>query len=306
MNLKKDETLNPLETLHSASAQRFVFTLHNRKKAVVKLVKKGKGTDVNREVIAFVQDKQETVVFDATQVKETVLYPRACQGSNGTIFVVFAHGDLTKNEQHDIPTNMAILVFESLDEGQTWQQITRLASDPAEFPTWSGLWQPFITELNDGSLALVATEQKHREQPQCQDTGFRAHRDDTLVLFKSFDKGRSWPSKRRVYVGPCGTDNNEGSLVETKEGTLLLAFHSKERPRPRGRGKEGDVKVMRSDDGGETWQEPTLLVEGKDGIDKRLPTLILENSELKVAYVSTEVKKGRFQNPEVQSRAIKI
>lgn len=282
------QNLAMLENPHGNAEKPWLIPLSNGHRAMVYTAHLG--TESSRSVIFRVIDTGfESVVFDSPPNPPGhffhVMYARGIQRSNGNLVIAFARTDLIGNLDRSQPAQTVVHVMTSNDLGRTWKEASIVASDDNEIE-WSGIWQGTPFDLNKDTLALIAIEQRYRADPRCLDTGRYAYRDDTVVLFKSFDDGLTWPWKVRVNVGPCGFDHNEPVMARLPGGGLIVVFHQ---------GKSGDLLSTTSTDWGANWSTAELVVPGDDSYENRYASVEIVNGRATVLY---RKKRRDGSNPD--------
>jgi len=93
---------------------------------------------------------------------------------------------------------------------------------------------PGVAKLADGSLAAVFREGTAHVDPS-----------GSVAMCRSTDGGRSWSARRTLY-DDANIDERDPAILQHSGGTLIVSMAS------------AGAQTMRSTDGGETWDEPTL------------------------------------------------
>ncbi len=267
----------------------YLFKLHNGQLVATytAMQKAEKGRSV---VFKNLTTGMESIVFQYPEntIGEYLLtmYARGVQLNRGRIIVTFASVDILQNKDKSKPSKAIVQVFASEDNGTTWQLLTKLVSKPTDYPQWSSIWQPTPIEISNNKLLVAAIEQKYRETPNCTDTGRNAYRDDTVVLFKSYDSGKTWPYKIRLPV-QCGYDHNEPTIALLADGTLLLVFHE---------AGSGNLFMVTSADEGLSWSTPEIVVYGTSEIDNRYPYLTILDGKPTLLYRKLMRGKNHFSD----------
>lgn len=159
--------------------------------------------------------------------------------------------------------NCTTSVSRSPDQGRTWKFEGPLHTRDAEHRYHSDYLKP--TLLNDGRLIAMGYR-FHRDDPDQTivnpDTdGVRE--GDNLISF-SHDEGRSWADPR-IIPGSCPELlEQSGPAIQLRRGTLLGCGSLF--PRWDGSNPTGAVgALLKSDDGGETWDDHTRFFEDPKG-----------------------------------------
>jgi hypothetical protein len=191
------------------------------------------------------------------------IYSRAVHLRDGRLLAVTSVVDTISNQDKTAPSQAQLEVFESDDQGASWRQLSTLVSDPAD-TGWSGLWQPSLTELDNGHVMLAAVEQAFRADRVCPDGSRPSYRDDTVYVARSRDGGRTWDPKVRILLGPCGADYNEPALAQLPTGDLLLVAHQ---------ASTGSLVVSYGTADARQWAAPAVVVAGSNEVEHRYPVL---------------------------------
>ncbi len=130
------------------------------------------------------------------------------------------------------------------DEGKTWREAKSWWALPAV--TGSGLQEPGVVELSDGSLFCWArTDQGHQFE------------------MRSTDQGNTWSAP---VAGPLASPTSPASIKMIPGTKRLLAIfndHSGKFPFPKGR--RTPLVSSLSDDGGKSWHSQKLIEGDPDG-----------------------------------------
>ena len=157
-------------------------------------------------------------------------------------------------------------VLRSTDGGRSW-------GDPSIIEP-SNHNETGLLRLDSGHL-LAAARTLRCPFPDCQ-FGLGQFLGGRLDLFESKDLGRSWQEKA-ILTFP---GQHPGNLIQLKDGRILLTYGS------RMPGLLG-VNARVSEDGGENWSDPIILVNGLDSPDCGYPsTFELEDGRLVTIYYS--------------------
>jgi len=138
---------------------------------------------------------------------------------------------LRKNSERDLKAFLRI----SQDEGKTWSEARAISTEEGYNETNNDR----VIQMNSGRLVVP--------------TSWSA--DVTLGHFVSFcyysdDLGHTWKKSKNHCDAP-GIGADEPAIVETGNGCLLMAFRT----------TQGHIFRARSTDGGESWGEPSAIVE---------------------------------------------
>lgn len=198
-----------------------------------------------------------------------VLYPRVielhCAGSeSGTLLAAFEY--YADREPAVIP------IYKSTDGGKTWEHLSDVEDTKNG---WGMRFQPVLLELQEpcgdlpegtilfsaNSIPLQAFEPDN--PPDYVGT--------ELLLYASFDHGRSWEYRSTIAYGGVPKEYNWDCLGPVWEPFLyinayggLTAVYSDEKYHT-GRILNQCLAVVSSPDGGKTWGEPRLVAAIPDG-----------------------------------------
>ncbi|MFI0425052.1 sialidase family protein [Spongiactinospora sp. 9N601] len=177
-------------------------------------------------------------------------FPSIARLANGDLYVAYSYGPSHSNTSK-------IAARRSTDGGRTWSARQIIVDDPA-IPDEK---EPSLTVLRDGRLLMTyydyapARPNKHRRQ---------------VYLRSSSDNGATWSAPTTldssVWDFPTSQMASDGELVELDDGTLLLPVYTI-RATDGSLGTWG-VHVLRSDDGGVTWNrsdERVVMWDGTSG-----------------------------------------
>ena len=156
----------------------------------------------------------------------------------------------------DTDKNRAAL-FESLDDGQTWQPVAEVVDTTAKWHCCSGLWempQP-LGRFATGTLFWSPSMGCPRD-PRCQ---------AAITIHRSADGGRTWQPHSTLVTGNVGLWEPE-FIVDAKG--QLVAYYSTEEHRGDGFNQLLAHKV--STDGGLTWGSEIRDVALPDQPDKKM------------------------------------
>lgn len=147
------------------------------------------------------------------------------------------------------------MVLRSIDQGQSWDLYGDTTARGRAI-------QPALAELSDGSVLMYTRTNQGR-----------------IFASRSYNDGRSWTASSPTSLP---NPNSGVDLLRLRSGTLILAFN----PRVRGRDK---LSVSRSDDLGQTWDDPRPVAEGNGEFS--YPTLLEDHSgQVHVVYTEHRVR----------------
>ena len=144
---------------------------------------------------------------------------------------------------------------------------------------------PTVERLKNGDLVVVYYDSPAHVSPLGR-----------ISLARSTDEGRHWSQPRVAIDTP--NDDRDPSVMQLRDGTLLLSFFSVDRtqasPDPKG------VFVARSNDDGLTWSAPAHVDTSLNGAATSAKIVELENGDLLLPYY------GRPPNtPDARAAAIR-
>lgn len=159
--------------------------------------------------------------------------------------------------------NSNLYRLRSLDGGRTWHDEGPLYDRSADDRLCS-YHCTYVTRLADRRLLVFAmrADRSDPNQPAYSETGGILPIEP--VLFESADDGRSWSSPRPMHLGRELVVSPAQSILELPGGRWLAvvdewrAFHD---PRP----YEPRMLAFFSDDGGSTWNDQTVVADGRAG-----------------------------------------
>ena len=129
--------------------------------------------------------------------------------------------------------------------------------------------EPFVIELDDGSLLCHI-----RAQGVFED----GRKMLTLYQTKSFDRGRSW-TKPKMIIGE--NDGAPSHIIRHSSGVLVCTYGRRTRP--------FGIRVMFSNDNGESWDNGHILYENKYTADLGYPSTIeLSDGSLLTVFYAHE------------------
>lgn len=176
-----------------------------------------------------------TVVAESGDYKP--YFPSITKCENGDLIVVYR---LAKAHTNDGKIYKKI----SKDNGKTWIEENEIAfkNEDSVFPVGHDLRDPNITKLSDGKLYLTFFYNTYNEDGDIV--------RGNVYMSVSEDNGESWSDVVEV-VEKAG---NKGTIIEIGNGELLCPVY-----------KNGSkVCVMKSDDGGVTWDDWSEITQGGD------------------------------------------
>ena len=150
-------------------------------------------------------------------------------------------------------------VLRSRDDGRTWGEPVLIGAD----------------DYNETDLAIL---DGGRWLAVC-----RTVRDQHLDLFVSEDGGLTW-----ICKGPLTLPSQHpGHLLQLADGRILMVYGI------RNRGLYG-VGARLSEDRGQTWGAPRLLVDAEDATDGGYPSSVqLQDGTIVTAYYANQIKVHR-------------
>jgi len=223
-----------------------------------------------------------SVVAATAPVGQQIRFPGAAKLADGTIVVAYYEGP-----SHGA-TNGLIKLVRSTDDGLTWSSPI-LVTDQTHDPRG-----PQLTALSDGTLLLTYFYMEWTATP------YVAH--GTFVM-RSTDGGLTWSSPSAVAsqmtcaCGPVWPDSyaggwnaGKGPIVELASGDLLIPLYGTTTTDSRIRST-----VVRSTDGGLTWDAPNEVTLAVGSISYLEPNLsVLPSGEL-IATIRTSATPRRVE-----------
>lgn len=165
-----------------------------------------------------------------------------------------------------------LAVSTSNDGGKSW-------SDPVEItPRWEGNCNPALGMNREGELVAAFYKAglfSFEEDPK----GYGLHYDEARVvklvieakkgqrlvpspfITKSKDNGRTWTEPKSYTSELIAIPSPFGKIITAPDGTLLMPIYGSPKDGKDTYGEDISV-LVRSKDGGETWGNETLVVEG--------------------------------------------
>ncbi|MHC9044335.1 sialidase family protein [Microbacterium saperdae] len=212
--------------------------------------------------------KFPAVVAATAPSGQQIRFPGAAQMADGTIVVAYYEGP-----SHGA-TNGVIKLVRSIDDGLTWSSPS-LVTDQVHDPRG-----PQLTALTDGTLLLTYFYMEWTASP------YVAH--GTFVM-RSTDAGLTWSTPTAVGTqmscacGPVWPDSyaggwsaHKGPIVELASGDLLIPLYGTTTTDSRMR-----ATVVRSTDGGVTWDAPNEVTLGVGSLSYLEPNLsVLPSGEI--------------------------
>jgi len=185
-------------------------------------------------------------------------FPGVVKLPSGDLLALFALGEAFE------AANVTTFVSRSRDQGNNWELEGPLHERDAGHRYNSDYLKP--TVLHDGSL--IATGYRfHRTEPDqpivnADTDGVRG--GDNLVTF-SHDEGHSWKPPRVIPTSRPELVELSGPPLQLRRGTILAAGSLF--PVWQDGTNPSDVvgALLRSDDGGETWNDDTIFFQEKSG-----------------------------------------
>jgi len=139
----------------------------------------------------------------------------------------------------------------SPDGGLTWEPPTVIVDSEADDRN------PAVGLMPDGSIVLA-----YQKQSSYDEHGNWEHGADRLQMLvtRSADGGASWEASRPLSYEPMSKHCGYGHIITLPDGTALMPIYG-----PRLGAQEETPShsyILRSRDGGQTWDEPSLIAEG--------------------------------------------
>ncbi len=184
------------------------------------------------------QDRQRVAFLRWQHAVRTRIGPRGNYKAGltilpkGSLVLAVCHSNHAKDPAR---RRFLIAVYESADQGLTWQEIGKTPLFGKE---------PSLTALPDGSLVLSA--QKDYFGPGAK--------LDEIYIARSADGGRTWETQTLP-----GSDYPRNMIVEP-DGTLLMIRALESGWSSKGKGSP-NLQLCRSKDGGRTWQFSEGIVD---------------------------------------------
>lgn len=139
------------------------------------------------------------------------------------------------------PTGGRAMIIRSTDEGRTWSKPTTLIDTPADDR------HPAFVELSDDTV--LCSFFSYSGEPEAADLA----KDPSLAVrvhfIRSFDGGRTWEKKPRMFRTPFLYDETDGPLVRLKDGSVLVAINGRAQTGP-----PDQAAVLRSTNRGKSWK----------------------------------------------------
>ena len=179
---------------------------------------------------------REVVVY-----KDGGLFPVLTATADGTIIAVLRGG------AGHIGLPGRIEVVRSLDAGRTWTPPSVIADSDVDDRN------PAFGLSNEGTVVLAY----HRQGSYDEAGNYRPvphgepDRPVEVMVTRSFDNGLSWERPCALGVEQLRTGSPFGKIDVLPDGTLLLPIYA-----------AGGSYLVRSQDNGESWREPSRLAEG--------------------------------------------
>ena len=168
-------------------------------------------------------------------------FPRLVALRNGDLLATFKYG-----AAHVGKGGRAGLA-RSTDGGRTWSPPETVFDIPEadDGVDASG-------ELSDGTLLLGAVSYTWKGDTYTPE-GWKAD----IYTLRSHDRGRTWSAPLKVEVAPFTWAYPFGSIVQLRDGTVLLAGYGGYLPKEPH--KDDYCFLLRSRDGGKSWGKPTRI-----------------------------------------------
>lgn len=146
----------------------------------------------------------------------------------------------------------AIGVWESRDDGKTWQHLAKIPARPKDDPT-KGYHELHGVEASNGTLIVHI---RNHNEPNANET----------LQTESIDGGRTWsvPHPLKVTDGSTGVWGLPSHLLRLQDGRLLMTYGHRRAPL----GNQARV----STDHGSSWSEPILVSDDATSGDLGYPS----------------------------------
>lgn len=153
----------------------------------------------------------------------------------------------------------AVAVYESGDEGASWQRLSQIEIPDGTVP--DNFHEPHVLELPDGALLCAIRAQ-----------GDNLPLPFTIYICRSADGGRTWSS-----LAPTGICGSPPHLLLHSSGAVVCVYGRREAPY----GERARV----SRDGGRTWEEEYILRDDAPDGDLGYPASVeLPGGEILTVY----------------------
>jgi len=199
-----------------------------------------------------------TVLRDETQY---YIVPWLSQLKNRDLILTVreAHARAREQRGHEDPTARAVML-RSRDGGRTWSSKTVVDDQTYRFSTTK---DSTVTELSDGSLLLSTYSSAVSPLPAGFPPGELLHywrwTHEAQWTMRSTDNGTTWTERRIVRVSGLPPISTRTAPIELPDGTLLMAVYDEG---PKRSGFDWSRSwLIRSNDKGVTWQNPSLIAE---------------------------------------------
>ena len=149
-----------------------------------------------------------------------------------------------------------VWVARSEDGGRTWPFRRPVVAEPG----WDVFTHHGLTRLADGSLLLHCVRARHLGAEEAGDAGEGAFFARGAFI-RSADGGRTWhphgPSLEMPFISATGRGFCYGKIQELAGGALIVPFYGT--PADRTDELQRVLAIVRSDDGGRSWREYSLI-----------------------------------------------
>jgi len=176
-------------------------------------------------------------------------FPVLTKLNDGSLAAVFRMGD------YHIGQRGRLEMATSNDGGKSWTSPRLVTSSHTDDRN------PAFCQLSDGTLLLAFGRLSGYENGRLSKEKARFQ----ILVTRSRDGGETWAEPDPMVVDDSSFDlgpacSPYGRMSQLRDGTVLLAVY-KEHP-PTGNEREYGSYILRSQDDGRTWKDPTLVAQG--------------------------------------------
>ena len=193
----------------------------------------------------------EEVVIAGGEEKHHRAWPSLATATDGCVVAAYKVGP-----DHHMTDQGVLWVARSEDGGRTWPVRRPVAVEPG----WDTYTHHGLTRLSDGTLLLPVVRGRHIGED-------RKHYFSRGRFTRSRDGGALWEEwgaeLEFPFVSPSGRGMPYGRIHELPGGRLMVPFYGT--PRDASDPKHRVLAVVFSADGGDTWNDSTILHAGKTG-----------------------------------------